>query len=383
MRILFVEPFYGGSHRAFADGLAAHSEHDFVLLTLPGGEWRRRMRRGSQELAAMAVELDGEFDAIVATDMLDLPAFLALTRPRFANTPVLLYFHENQFTYPRIRGTKLNSWFGGINYLSARAANAVAFNSEFHRQDFLGALRTLTRQPNNWLVEAAIEEIAAKSMVLPVGLEFGWIDEVEAPGRNPDEPPLVVWNSRWEFDKSPDMFARTMRWLGAEGVPFRLAVCGDPGVNPHPALVGLKEELGERVVHHGFAESREEYATLLRAGDVVVSTSRHEFFGIGMVEAMYAGCVPVAPRGLNYPYLVPKELHDVCLFESEAEFRELLRARLVGRRPTDGERATLREAARRYDWAVVGPEWDEQLRLLARCSFATGGKAGIGPEERF
>lgn len=383
MRILFVEPFYGGSHRAFADGLVTHSANEFVLLTLPDGEWRRRMRQGSQELAAMARELEGEFDAIVATDMLDLPTFLALTRPRFADTPVLLYFHENQFTYPRIKGTKLNSWFGGINYLSARAANVAAFNSEYHRQDFLAALRALTRQPNNWLVEAAIDEIAAKSVVLPVGLEFGWIDAAKAPERRADEPPLVVWNSRWEFDKSPDMFARTMRWLAEEGVPFRLAVCGDPGVNPHPALVGLKDELGERVVHHGLAESREEYAALLRAGDVVVSTSRHEFFGIGMVEAMYAGCVPVAPRGLNYPYLVPAELHDGCLYESEAELRELLRARLTERRPTDAERALLREAARRYDWAVVGKEWDEALRLLARCSFDTGTRARIGPEERF
>ena len=168
MRVLFIEPFYGGSHASFADGLKARSTLEIVLLTLPEGEWRRRMRRGAQELARASRHLDGPFDLVVATDMLDLPTFLALTRPRFERVPVLYYLHENQFTYPRIRGTKLNSWFGQINYLSALAADSVAFNSEYHRKDFLAALRELTTQPNNWLLDDAIEEIEAKSAVLPM-----------------------------------------------------------------------------------------------------------------------------------------------------------------------------------------------------------------------
>src|SRR6185312_1232756 len=52
-RGLFIEPFYGGSHRAFLDGLIEHSRHEIVPLTLPEGEWRRRMRRGAQELASI------------------------------------------------------------------------------------------------------------------------------------------------------------------------------------------------------------------------------------------------------------------------------------------------------------------------------------------
>ncbi|MBK9343133.1 MAG: DUF3524 domain-containing protein [Dehalococcoidia bacterium] len=54
MRGVFVEPFYGGSHKAFLDGLTAHSSHEIHPLSLPDGEWRRRMRRGAQELAAAA-----------------------------------------------------------------------------------------------------------------------------------------------------------------------------------------------------------------------------------------------------------------------------------------------------------------------------------------
>ncbi|MBA4181306.1 MAG: DUF3524 domain-containing protein [Anaerolinea sp.] len=366
MRVLFIEPFYGGSHKAFADGLVLHSRHEIELLTLPEGEWRRRMRRGAQDLAAKAGELTGEFDLVLATDMLDVPTFLALTRPRFERTPLLYYLHENQFTYPRIRGTKLNSWFGQINYLSALAADAVAFNSEYHRQDFLGALRTLARQPNNWLVEESIGLIEAKSRVLPVGVDLAGFDQFEAK-RSDAEPPLIVWNHRWEFDKAPEMFARVVERLAAAGCDFRLAILGDPGFNPSPVLPRLAESMPERLVQSGYAPGRARYAELLWESDIVVSTTRHEFFGVGMVEAMYCGCVPCAPNSFTYPGLVPVELHATCLFESEDEFEAKLKA-LLADRPGTGP---LRASAARFDWDVVARQWDAAIETV-RSDFAGG-----------
>jgi glycosyltransferase involved in cell wall biosynthesis len=359
-RGLFVEPFYGGSHRAFADGLRACSGHEIELLTLPEGEWRRRMRRGAQELAPLAIELEGDFDFLIATDMLDLPAFLALTRRRFGDVPVLAYFHENQFTYPRLRGTKFNSWFGQINYLSACAADVVAFNSEFHRGDFLGALRALSGQPNNWLIDSQIEAIEAKSVVLPVGVDLAWMDEHRTT-RDPALPPLVLWNHRWEFDKAPEVFVRAMLRLAGEGVAFRLALGGDPGPNPYPGMMDLSERLADRVEFHGFSADRRDYARMLWQSDIVVSTTRHEFFGVGMVEALYCGCFPVAPARYNYPALVPEALHARCLYETEAEFVELLRDAL---RQEQGAPGSLRKSAERFAWASVVPAWDAALSGL-------------------
>jgi len=362
LSVLFVEPFYGGSHRAFLDGLVRHSRHDFTLLTLPEGEWRRRMRRGAQEIAEQARALEREFDLLVVSDMLDLPTFLALTRPRFADTPVLAYFHENQFTYPRIRGTKFNSWFGQINYLTALAADTVAFNSEFHRQDFLGALRTLATQPNNWLVPESIAVIEAKSLVLPVGVELDWLNPHKL-ARDPAKPPLVLWNHRWEFDKSPELFARAVSRLAREGVPFELAIAGEPGLNPSPAMADLARDFSERMHHFGFVANREEYARLLWQSDIAVSTTRHEFFGVAMVEAMYAGCVPLAPRGFNYPALVPGEFHDACLFDDEDRFAAQLRSLLFTR--LAGAPELVRASAARFAWNRVAPAWDAALDRLA------------------
>ena len=41
--VLFLEPFYGGSHREFADGLVQHSRHQIVLHTLPARFRRSRV----------------------------------------------------------------------------------------------------------------------------------------------------------------------------------------------------------------------------------------------------------------------------------------------------------------------------------------------------
>ncbi len=361
-RGLFVEPFFGGSHRAFAEGLVRHGGHELELLTLPGREWRRRMRLGAQVLAGRAAEVRGDFDFLLVSDMLDLPAFLALTRPRFERTPVLLFMHENQLTYPRLRGTKLNSWFGQINYLSALAADRVAFNSEYHRQDFLGALEQLDQQPNNWLTVNGIEAIRGKSTVLPVGVDLTSLgDGADATWGG---SPLILWNHRWEFDKSPEAFVRTVSTLAEEGLHFRVAVAGERGDNPSAAMEELPGRLGERLVQFGPVEGRAGYARLLREADISISSTRHEFFGISTVEAMWCGCLPIAPRRYNYPALVPKELQERCLYEKEAELLALTREAITSP-PGDGDRAAVRASAGRFGWERVGPCWEEALEELS------------------
>ena len=362
-RGLFVEPFFGGSHRAFAEGLVAHGGHELELLTLPGREWRRRMRLGAQLLAERVREVEGEFDFLLVSDMLDLASFLALTRPRFERTPVLLFMHENQLTYPRLRGTKLNSWFGQINYLSVLAADRVAFNSEYHRGDFLGALEELERQPNNWLTTAGIESIREKSAVLPVGVDLGSLWEATAASPAGGSP-LILWNHRWEFDKAPEGFVRTVSTLAEEGLDFRVAVAGERGDNPSEAMLELPERLGERLVQFGPVEGREGYARLLWEADISISSTRHEFFGISTVEAMYCGCLPIAPRRYNYPALVPDSLQERCLYEKESELLALTRE-AIRSGADDGEREALRESAERFAWERVGPCWEEALGELS------------------
>ncbi|HET7737543.1 MAG TPA: DUF3524 domain-containing protein, partial [Tepidiformaceae bacterium] len=245
----------------------------------------------------------------------------------------------------------------------ALAANYVAFNSAFHRDDFLAALRSIANQPNNWLVESAIPEIEAKSAVLPVGVDLARFDGQRS---QPDSgPPIILWNHRWEFDKAPELFIRALERLAAEGLDFRVAIAGEPGDNPVPALVEPGPAIAKRLVAHGFLESADDYARLLWHSRIAVSTSRQEFFGIAAIEAMYCECLPILPRRLNYPALVPPGWESRCLWDSEDALLALLRSALTA--PL-GDLTPLRSMAAGYDWATVIEEWDSAITRFARIS---------------
>jgi glycosyltransferase involved in cell wall biosynthesis len=53
--------------------------------------------------------------------------------------------------------------------------------------------------------------------------------------------------------------------------------------------------------------SYQQYIELLSKGDIVISTSLHEFYGISIIEAVRAGCIPILPDRLSYPELFEKK----------------------------------------------------------------------------
>jgi glycosyltransferase involved in cell wall biosynthesis len=130
-----------------------------------------------------------------------------------------------------------------------------------------------------------------------------------------------------------------------------------------PEFEAAREQLGARVVHFGHADERQ-YKALLHRAKVVVSTAIHEFFGISIVEAIYCGCFPVLPRRLTYPELVPASYHEDCLYE---DFEGLLaRLRWALNHPNQAQTlaAKFRPAVARFDWAKMGPRYDEAIAAL-------------------
>jgi len=43
MIFLSLEPYYGGSHKAFIEGRIDNREHDWMLLTQPANKWKWRI----------------------------------------------------------------------------------------------------------------------------------------------------------------------------------------------------------------------------------------------------------------------------------------------------------------------------------------------------
>lgn len=361
--VLVVEPYFGGSHRQWAEGYRDHSGHDVALLTLPARWWKWRMRGAAATLAEQVeghVARHGRPDVVLVSDMIDLAAFRGFALRSLGDVPVALYFHETQLTYPDAPGIDPDLSYAFINWNGALAADAVAFNSEYHRRVFFAEIPRLLRHFPDHTHVHRIPEVAAKSVVLPVGVDLAWADGTERPSSG---PPVVLWNHRWEYDKGPAEFFAALEELAGRGVEFRVAVAGENRRRVPEEFERARRVLADRVVWWGFAE-RAHYLDLLRRADVVVSTARQEFFGVAIVEAVAAGACPVLPDRLSYPELLPAELHPTSLYPDGGlvdRTRELMAD--PGRRGETARRAAA--AMRRFDWSEVAPRYDEWLWHLS------------------
>jgi glycosyltransferase involved in cell wall biosynthesis len=361
--VLLLVPYYGGSHRAWAQGYAAHSAHRVHLVSLPARFWKWRMQGGALTLAEEAEALGTQPDVILATDMVNLPAFLGLMRQRLASVPVALYCHENQLTYPLQEGEKRDLTYGMINWLSMVAADRVFFNSRFHVEDWFDELPRLLSHFPDCSHGHRIAGVRQRSQVLPVGCDLKRLDAGEGASRSLDEPPLVLWNQRWEYDKNPREFLSALDVLAADGVPFRVALAGKSCRQTAAEFEAAQQRLGARVVHFGFA-SATAYRRLLRTADIVVSTANHEFFGVAVVEAIYGGCWPLLPTRLSYPEIIPESLHADHLYEGFDELVGRLRSLLAAPGPARRPDPALRAAVARYDWRQLATVYDRRLGEL-------------------
>lgn len=358
MQILLLEPFFTGSHQQWAEGYQRHSIHDVQLLTMKGKHWKWRMYGGAVTLARLFLESNLRPDLILASDMLDLTTFLALTRSKSANIPTAVYFHENQLTYPWATAdnrAKQQQDYSFLNYISALAADDVYFNSEYHRQSFLAQLPAFLKQFPDYNELANVSAIEAKSKVIPLGLELSKFDIFKI--KNTNGLPLLLWNHRWEYDKNPDAFFNTLYELKANGLKFELAILGESYDRQPPCFAEAKAKLAEEIVHFGYAESFEQYAQWLWRADILPVTSQQDFFGGSVVEAMYCGCFPILPKRLAYPEHIPEALHSAYFYKNTAELKAKL-TWAIDNIATVRADSAYRKKVLGYDWQVLCPFYD-------------------------
>lgn len=364
-RVAIVEPYLGGSHRAWAEGYAAASELDVTVIGLPAMHWKWRMQGGHLALAP-AIDDDiaerGPYDVVLASGMTNLPALLGQCRSTLAHTPVVLYMHENQLTYPRSPDDHEDLTYPMINWASMSAADLVVFNSQFHLEAWFDALPAFLRRFPDHQRGDLVAAVRRRSVVLPVGVDLRPLDAIE---RTTSSRPLIVWNQRWEHDKAPEDFAAAMTELAARGYVFDIALAGRRSDPEHPALGRLRATLGDRIVHDGDADL-ETYRRLLRRCDIVVSTARQEFFGISLTEAIAAGAFPIVPDRLVYPERIPSEHHAACLYRTGVDLVDRLRWAIERSEIARSITASLQVTMAELDWSVVAPRYDETLLGLAR-----------------
>jgi glycosyltransferase involved in cell wall biosynthesis len=345
LSILFCEPYDGGSHREFRLGLTRHSRHDIASLTLPPRFWKWRMRAAAVHFADAIRGLDHPRpDLLVATSLLNAADLRGLLPPPHDRVPLLFYMHENQLTYPLSPEEEFDFHFGFTNILSALAADHVVFNSDFHREAFLAALPDYLARMPDAIPRDVRGRLAARSSVLPVGLERpplpadafpAWRGSVCPPDTGPAWPrdgrrPLILWNHRWEFDKEPEIFARALTTLAGRSLDFAVVLLGEPRQNDDLPR-RLAADLGDRCLHVGWEGDPLAYAGWLARADVVVSCAQQEYFGISVAEAVHAGAYPVLPRRQVYPSLYGRRCRGRHLYDDADGLVALLADVLQGR----------------------------------------------------
>lgn len=358
MNILFIEPFYTGSHASWIEGIISHSSHSGTSLTLPGRNWKWRMHGGSITLAGEFLKLKERPDLIIASDMLDLTGFLALTREITHSIPTAIYFHENQLTYPwspvEKNGINVHKMhYSFINFISALAADFVLFNSQFHMEDFTGKLPDFLKQFPDYNEVSSVESIISKSNVLPVGIDLERFDHLEFynSAKSDSDVPTILWNHRWEYDKNPALFFDSLCALDSKGVDFKLIVLGESFATIPKEFKKAKSNLSSKIIKFGYAESAEEYAEWLNISDIIPITSIQDFFGISIIEALYCGCIPCLPKRLSYPEIVPINSFNEFFYDEGEDIVTKLEYLITNYKSID--RTQFREITRKYDWKKI------------------------------
>jgi glycosyltransferase involved in cell wall biosynthesis len=364
MHILALEPYYGGSHKAFLDGWSGAGRHDCTILQLPPYKWKWRMRHAAVTFADQLARRPAQapqWNMLFASDMLNLAEFRGLAGRDIAALPTILYFHENQFTYPVRVESERDYQLAMTNMTSALAADAVWFNSAFHQESFLTALDAFLRRMPDHQPTDAIERIRAKASVHPPGVQ----PLTERKQR--DAGPLrIAWAARWEHDKNPEDLFAALQILKTRDVAFRLSVVGEQFREMPEIFAAAREEFADRIECWGYQESRAAYLDVLRRADVFVSTARHEFFGLSAIEAALAGAYPLLPKRLAYPevFALPDEgpsapfLYDGTPQALAERLIELAQSLAQGASLYDRARA-VRDRLKQFEWPTLAPTLDD------------------------
>ncbi|XP_044293920.1 glycosyltransferase-like domain-containing protein 1 isoform X2 [Varanus komodoensis] len=407
MSILLIEAFYGGSHKQLMDLLQKEME-GCVLFTLPAKKWHWKARTAALYFMEN-IPASADYRILFASSVLNLTELVAL-RPDLGKLKKVLYFHENQLTYPVQKCQERDFQYGYNQILSCLVADIVVFNSAYNMESFLTSigkfmklipdhrpkhLEKLIRpkcqvlyfpvkfpdisrfMPEHKLphIEKAPDSEGTGDTCLFMALPFqeksggttglrnsntlgcgseqselqseqssSWpetpqnqpatLEKVEKPvsSKSPkpyqredsqsvtfnltivsdssgcqQKPLHIVWPHRWEHDKDPESFFKVLLRMKEIELSFHVSVLGETFTDVPDIFSEAKKTLGSSVLHWGYLPSRDEYFQVLCMADVVISTAKHEFFGVAMIEAVYCGCYPLCPKALVYPEIFPAE----------------------------------------------------------------------------
>jgi len=297
---LILSAYDAGSHKYWRNGIEKGLQCiDWTVLHLPARFFSWRIRGNPISfISQYSEELTQKYDFMLVTSMVDLAALKGLV-PTLSVTPSLVYFHENQFEYPKSERQKSVLEAQMVNLYSAMAADRIIFNSEFNQKTFFDGCDQLMNKLPDFTLTDLSSRLQCKSSVIPVPIADHLFERLH------DVSPLnstvrILWNHRWEYDKGPDRLLLFLTELKARDISFEINIVGEQFRSVPAEFDQIQSIFSTQVTTFGYISNVDDYYNLLTQCDIVLSTSIHEFQGISVMEAVAAGCIPLVPSRLSY-----------------------------------------------------------------------------------
>ncbi|XP_053138884.1 glycosyltransferase-like domain-containing protein 1 isoform X5 [Hemicordylus capensis] len=225
MTVLLIEAFYGGSHKQLVD-LLQEEMQESVLFTLPAKKWHWRARTAALYFA-QNVPVNPNYRILFASSVLNLTELVAL-RPDFGKLKKVLYFHENQLTYPVKKCQERDFQYGYNQILSCLVADVVVFNSAYNMESFLTSIGKFMKLMPDHRPKDLEKIIRPKCQVLYFPVKFSNISR--------------------EHDKDPESFFKVLLKMKEMELSFHVSVLGETFTDvPAEYLYSTPEQLFKRL----------------------------------------------------------------------------------------------------------------------------------------
>ena len=361
---LMLSAYNAGSHKYWCKGVAQGlHDIDWTILSLPARYFSWRIRGNPISfMSQYSEELGQKYDFLLVTSMVDLATLKGLV-PSLSTLPSIVYFHENQFEYPKSERQKTLLEAQMVNVYSALAADRIIFNSKFNQKTFFdGCDQLMSKLPDITLSDLSVQ-LQRKSSVIPVPIDnhlFEYsLEDVEL-----NDPVKILWNHRWEYDKGTDRLLLFLSELNKRKIPFEINIVGEQFRRVPLEFNDIQLKFSKQLGVFGYIANVDEYYKLLSECDIVLSTSLHEFQGISVMEAVAAGCLPIVPSRLSYCEYIN---NDYC-YNSDLENPEKEAVSAVNTLQKviafPERRQSMSEIFQQYSWRELIERYRQTINLL-------------------